>query len=93
MDRAWQTLFDSAGTLIQNLAQTQRSGQERSLKSAIASMTIHNLVAVLFSYGQGKFQLEENVPSTHSLSLTQAVLSMLDHIAIVAFTPRILLSL
>ena len=92
MDRAWRTSYETAGVLMQGLSQLQYTGPSRNLRSVIASMTIHNLVSVLFPLGSGEFQLQEKVPSDRRLSLTQAVLSILDHIAMVAFTPRLILS-
>ena len=92
MDRAWRTSYESAGILMQDVAQSQPLWPRGSLRSAVASMTLHNLVSVLFPQGSDKYQVHEKAPPSRALSMTQAVLSMLDHIATVAFTPKLILS-
>lgn len=96
MDKVWRTSIESTGILMQTLAVSQCSAQSaRSLRSMVASMTLHNVFSVCFGKDTDKesFQLQETIPAGHKLGFRQAVLSTLDHIATIAFTPKIFLSL
>ena len=96
MEQVWRVAVDSVETLIQGLVESQRSNNsEKSLRSMVASMTLHNVLTVCFlkKSDQKSFHLQEIVPTSHKFGFRQAVLSTLDHIAIIAFTPKFVLSL
>lgn len=58
-------------------------------------MTLHNVFTVCFGKDTDKqsFQLQELIPAGHKIGFRQALLSTLDHIATIAFTPKYILSL
>lgn len=96
MDQVWRISIESTGALMQSLAASQCSKKsERSLRSTVASMTLHNMFTVCFEKDVDKqsFQLQEIIPAGHKIGFRQAVLSTLDHIFTVAFTPKFILSL
>lgn len=96
MDQVWRTSIDSIGALMHSLAASQGSKKsERSLRSMLASMTLHNVFTICFEKDSKKqaFRLQENIPAGYKTGFRQAVLSTLDHIATIAFTPKLILSM
>ena len=96
MDQAWRVSMDSIGALMQSLTAPQCPNKsERSLRSMVASMTLHNLFTVCFEKSTDKqsFRLEETVATGRQIGFRQAVLSTLDHIATIALMPKFILGL
>ena len=95
MDHVWKVSIESIGALMERLTMLQGSRKSESLRSMVASMTLHNLFTVCFAKnkGQQSFRSQENTPTGHKIGFRQAVLSSLDHIATIAFTPKFILGL
>ena len=94
MDQVWRTSIDSIGTLMQGMTASQASKSKRSLRSMIAEMTLHNVLTVCFRKNPEResFQFQESIPTGHKMGFRQAVLSALDNMGTIAFTPKLILS-
>ena len=88
MEKVWATAFESAGGLMEGLVALQMSGSDLNLRSNAANMTLYNLFTVCFDKHPKKFELEETIPAGHRVGFRQTVLSVLDHMAIIALIPK-----
>lgn len=90
MDKVWVTSLESCKELLEDLMELQASGSGMNLRSKIANITLYNVISVCFEdeRKQGLRITEASSPG-HTRSLRQTVLSVLDHMVIIALIPKV----
>ena len=98
MELVWKTSMDSVQDVMPKLAEvlgTETNESRESLRSVVAKMTLHNVVSICFGQDpDGEiFRLQESIPAGHKIGFRKTMTSILDCIAIIAFTPKLILSI
>ena len=96
LQKVWSQSLAGGEALLEVLAEVQKHGHTVEMRTLLARLSLHVLNSVCFENDQDcvkELEGRSPVPSGHASSLSQAMLTMLDHVKIVYAVPWRVLSM